>query len=81
MRPAVSTITIEDAKTRLDEIIAALPPGEAVVITRDGQPVATLMADLPKGVPIYGRGKGKVLYMAPDFDEPLEDFGSGLAQC
>jgi len=25
------------------------------------------------GVPIRGRGKGKVHYMAPDFDDPIED--------
>lgn len=70
----MSIVTIEEARSRLDELIAALPPGEELVITRDGKPVATLAAELPKGIPIYGRGKGRVLYMAPDFDAPLEDF-------
>ena len=68
------TATIEDVQARLPQILDALAPGEEVVITRDGKPVARLLHDLPKGVPIAGRGKGKVLYMAPDFDAPLDDF-------
>ena len=69
----MSTITIEEARARLDEIIAGLAPGGEVVITRDGNPVATLTADLPKGVPIIGRGKGKLLEWIDD-DEHLKDF-------
>jgi hypothetical protein len=32
-----------------------------------------LPPELPKGVPLYGRGKGTVLYMTPDFDASLDD--------
>jgi antitoxin (DNA-binding transcriptional repressor) of toxin-antitoxin stability system len=70
------TATIEDVQARLSQIVDALAPGEEVVITRDGKAVARLTGsgDLPRGVRVHGRGKGKVLYMAPDFDAPLEDF-------
>ena len=72
----MNTATIEDVQARLPQILDALAPGEEVVITREGKPVARLTRpiDLPKGVPVYGRGKGTLLYMAPDFDAPLEDF-------
>jgi antitoxin (DNA-binding transcriptional repressor) of toxin-antitoxin stability system len=72
----MQTATMEDVQARLPQILDALAPGEEVVITRAGQPVARLTrpTDMPKGVPIFGRGKGTVLYMAPDFDAPLEDF-------
>jgi antitoxin (DNA-binding transcriptional repressor) of toxin-antitoxin stability system len=46
----MSTVTIEEAQAKLPEIIAKLAPGEAVVITRDREPVAQLVP-LPKGVP------------------------------
>jgi len=75
----MSTIILEDTHATLAELIEQLPSGGEVSILRDGKPVATLKAaassyPLPIGVPILGRGKGKVLYMAPDFDDPIEDF-------
>ncbi|MDB5308914.1 MAG: prevent-host-death family protein [Gemmataceae bacterium] len=70
----MQTATVEEVQARLPEILAHLAPGEEVVITRAGVPIAKLLPELPKGVPMPGRGKGKVLYMAPDFDAPLDDF-------
>ena len=70
----MQTATIEDVQAHLPEILDKLAPGEEVIITRDGKPVAKLLPEFPKGVPIPGRGKGTVLYMAPDFDAPLDDF-------
>jgi antitoxin (DNA-binding transcriptional repressor) of toxin-antitoxin stability system len=69
----MQTATIEDVQARLPEILDKLAPGEEVVITRDGKPVAKLVADLPKGVPIPGRGKGMLIIHADD-DEHLKDF-------
>jgi len=73
------TIILEETHATLAELIEQLPPGEEASILRDGKPIATLKATalpdpLPIGVPILGRGKGKVLYMAPDFDDPIKDF-------
>lgn len=74
MAMTLTTVTVEDAQTRLLELLERVAAGEVVLITRDELPLATLTAELPKGVPILGRGHGRVLYMADDFDAPLEDF-------
>jgi prevent-host-death family protein len=70
------TVTLEDAKARLDELIEQLQPGEAVIITRDQKPVARLTGaeEMPRPERRLGTMKGSVLFMAPDFDAPLEDF-------
>ena len=72
----MSSVTLEEAQARLVELIEHLAPGEEVVITRNDQPVAKLIAaweqqHLPRRP---GTLRGTVLYMAPDFDAPLEDF-------
>ena len=68
------TATIEEVQARLPELVDELKIGDELVITRDGKPVARLTGGAPKGMPVLGGGKGTVLYMAPDFDAPLEDF-------
>jgi antitoxin (DNA-binding transcriptional repressor) of toxin-antitoxin stability system len=72
----MKTIPLEEAQSRLAEIIEGLSPGEEVVITRDDQPVATLRAAQtpPRRAPRFGTLKGTVLYVAPDFDETPEGF-------
>lgn len=67
------TITIEEAQVRLKELIGELAPGEEVVITEGQRPVAKLVA-APAAERKLGTMKGTVLYMAPDFDAPLDDF-------
>jgi prevent-host-death family protein len=71
----MATVTLEDAQARLPELIEQLNSGEEVVITRNAKPVARLVREqkLPKPRKL-GTLKGTVLYMAPDFDAPLEDF-------
>ncbi len=70
------TITIDEAQARLSELIDRLQPGEEVIITRDSKPVAKLTAEMKaeRPAPKLGTLKGTVLYMAPDFNAPLEDF-------
>ena len=69
-----ATITMEEAQAHLKELIHQLSPGEDVIITENQQPVAKLVSQKPKLVrPEPGLGKGSILYMAPDFGEPLED--------
>ena len=71
----MASITLEDAQARLPELIEQLHPGEAITIMRDEKPVATLVAEAaPKQPRKLGTLKGTVLYMAPDFDAPLDDF-------
>lgn len=66
-------VTAEDVQARLPELLDGLAPGERLVITRGGKPVATLAAELPKGVPIPGRGIG-MLTIVDDDDDHLKDF-------
>lgn len=69
-------ITVEEAQAKLKELIAGLSLGEEVIITQNQLPVAKLVgkriARPPRPAP--GLGKGSVVYMAPDFDEPLDEF-------
>ena len=71
------TVTIHEAQATLADLIHRLAPGEEVVITENDQPVARLVSPVPappKSPRQLGTLKGTVLYMAPDFDAPLEDF-------
>jgi antitoxin (DNA-binding transcriptional repressor) of toxin-antitoxin stability system len=72
----MSTVTLEEAQARLANLIDQLQPGEEIVILRDQKPVARLIKEAKPERPKRKSGtlKGSVLYMAPDFDAPLEDF-------
>ena len=71
----MSMVTIEEAQAKLSDLIHQLQPDQEVVITENNQPVARLIAAVPnRPVRKLGTLKGTVLYMAPDFDAPLEDF-------
>ena len=68
-------IPVNEAQARFKQLIAALELGEEVLITENEQPVARLVGQRPPAVrPVPGLGKGSVIYMAPDFDEPTEEF-------
>jgi antitoxin (DNA-binding transcriptional repressor) of toxin-antitoxin stability system len=72
----MSTITIKEAQAHLPELIGNLQPGEEIVITRDSQPVAKLtgQTQTQRAPRRPGTLKGTVLYMAADFNAPLEEF-------
>ena len=69
-----TTITVEEAQARLKDLIHQLAPGDEIIITVNQQPVAKLVSGQPKPPrPAPGLGKGSILYMAPDFDAPIEE--------
>ena len=72
----MTTISIQEAQNNLADLIHRLSPGEEVLITENDQTVARLVAaKQPERKPRRpGSLRGTVLYMAPDFDAPLEDF-------
>jgi prevent-host-death family protein len=73
----MSTVPIEEAQAKLSELIHRLAPGDEVVITENDQPVARIVptTEIPERKPRQpGTLRGTVLYMAPDFDAPLDDF-------
>ena len=73
----MTSITLSEAQSKLSELILQLSPGEELLITQDDRPVARLIAaeEQQRSVPRAPGGlRGSVLYMADDFDAPLDDF-------
>jgi len=70
-----ATVTLEEAQSNLPELIGSLAPGEEIIITRNQQPVARLVAErLPERKPrAPGNGKGMIVLAVED-DEHLKDF-------
>ena len=69
-------ISIQEAQTKVPELIHDLREGVEVVITEQNQPVARLLpaAGATQRTPRQpGTLRGTVLYMAPAFDAPLDD--------
>lgn len=68
------TFSVHEAKARLSDLIRRSLDGEEVVITRRGVPLVRLTvvgaAEAPRRL---GWARGLV-DMAPDFDQPLDDF-------
>jgi prevent-host-death family protein len=73
-RRSATRFNIAEAKARFSELVRKALSGEEVVIARDNKPILKLVplerARLRRRP---GSAKGKV-WMAPDFDEPPEDF-------
>jgi len=72
----MTSITLQEAQATLPDLVHRLSQGEEVVLTENNLPVAKLVATATqqRPVPKLGTQRGSVLYMAPDFDAPLEDF-------
>ncbi|HEX4609675.1 MAG TPA: hypothetical protein VH092_15860 [Urbifossiella sp.] len=72
-----ATMTLDEAAARLKDVVRLLGPGDEVVITDNLRTVAKLVGPPPPAPPAPRPGpgacRGMVLYMAPDFDAPLED--------
>jgi len=75
----MSSVTLEEAQAHLSELIERLQPGEALVITRNEQPVARLLAEgPPKRKPRQAGSAKGLLTIVRDDDEHLKDFGEYL---
>jgi antitoxin (DNA-binding transcriptional repressor) of toxin-antitoxin stability system len=69
-----TTVSIDEAQTRLAELIHQLAPGEEIIITEDQQPVAKLVSQArPVQRRQPGRCKGMITLLVED-DEHLEGF-------
>jgi antitoxin (DNA-binding transcriptional repressor) of toxin-antitoxin stability system len=74
-RMLMTTVTVEEAQQHLKELIAGMSPGEKLVITQDGEPVAELTRVSQESWPSKPGSYSKPgFWISPDFDEPLEDF-------
>lgn len=71
----MSTVSLEEAQAHLAELIEHLKPGEEVIITQGGLPLArvrkTEAHSWPCTAGIYAKPD---FWMAKDFDAPLDDF-------
>jgi len=66
---------LADAKAHFSAIVQKAMMGESVIVTKENRPVVKIVAIKPaKRVP----GTGKGIRMAPDFDQPLDDFAEYL---
>ena len=67
-------VRLDEAKTRLSDLIEIAFKGEEVFIFKDDQQVVQLVpTELPKRRPQFGSAKG-LIELAEDFDVPLADF-------
>ena len=64
------TVNVADAKARLSELVRRAARGEEIILARNGEPQARIvaLAARPERIPGKGAGKWKV---AADFDDPL----------
>ena len=68
------TVTVEDAKVQLGDLIAKAMQGEPVIITKNEMPVAQLVpASEPKPKPQFGNCRDMLKILVED-DEHLKDF-------
>lgn len=75
----MSQVMLEETGSQWDHWIDHASRGEEIIITRGAVPVAQLIPvhtekePNPKR-PGHGAGKDDIIYMADDFDAPLEGF-------
>jgi len=68
------TATVKEVQAHLPELLQQVSTGEEVIIVSEGKPVGRLVPPPPpKGVPVLGRGQGKLIRYVED-DEHLKDF-------
>ncbi len=72
-----ATVTLDEAATKLKDLVRLLGPGDRLAVLGNLDLVARLGYPFvkvpPPPRPGPGALRGRVLYMAPDFDAPLED--------
>jgi prevent-host-death family protein len=65
-------VNIHEAKTHLSRLLAQVEAGEEIIIARNGEPVAKLVAvEKNSGKRVLGQYRGEVI-IADDFDDPVD---------
>ena len=71
----MASVTLEEAQARLPQLLDAMKPGEEVLITKEGYPLAQVRKTERTSWPCKAGGYRKAeFWLAPDFDAPLDDF-------
>lgn len=66
----MTTVNVQEAKTRLSDLLARVERGEEVIIARAGSPIARLVSMEPAPAREFGR---MTLSIPDDFDAPLDE--------
>lgn len=66
-------IPLNEAKTRLSELVRRVEAGEEIVLRRGSKPVARLVPERESTLQPPGALRGRIR-IAEDFDEPLPEF-------
>lgn len=70
-----TSLPLVAAVPKLAEIVAGMSPGDELVLTSNGDPVASVTRTPRTSWPCQpGSAKDRSFWMAPDFDAPLADF-------
>lgn len=69
----MTTIDINQALTKITELLEIASNGEEVIITKDNQYWVKLVSVGEKRSSLFGSDKN-IISISEDFDEPLEDF-------
>lgn len=67
----MAQFNVAEAKARFSELVQKAMLGEEVIVARGNRPVVRIVPIKPAR---RKPGTGKGIWMAPDFDEPLDDF-------
>jgi prevent-host-death family protein len=67
----MAQFNVAEAKARFSELVQKAMLGEEVIVAKENTPVVKIVPIKPAR---RKPGTGKGIWMAPDFDEPLDDF-------
>lgn len=71
----MDTVSLQDAQAHLPELIHHLSPGDELIVTENNRAVARIVPPAATaGARKLGTLRGTVLFVAPDFDAPLDEF-------
>lgn len=74
------TIPLIAAQPNLVGLVAGLSPGEQLILTTAGEPVAIVTRPSRTSWPCQpGSARNRSFWMSPDFDAPLSDFAEYMA--
>ena len=79
----MTTLDLDEAQARLRELVDGMQLGEAMILTVNGHPMATLVksgAEPPRLPRKAGSAKDTIHWMSPDFDAPLEEFEESMRE-
>lgn len=69
------TYNVHEAKTHLSELLERAQAGEEIVIAKANKPMVKLVPvqAARKKKRVFGLGRNDLLWISPDFDDPLPD--------